>query len=202
MIDVDDFIKHYSSLFPGTENSAPWKITDALSVIVNAMIVNLESGYVINGDIAIHKGAIIEQNVIMKGPVIIGNNCFIGANAYLRGPLFIDQSVRVGPGCEVKQSIIFSGSTIAHLNYVGNSIIGHNVNFEAGAVAANHYNERSAKSISVLFNGKVIDTNTDKFGALVGDDSKVGANAVLSPGTLLKPGSIVKRLELIDQLSR
>jgi hypothetical protein len=38
-----------------------------------------------------------------------------------------------------------------------------------------------------------------KFGALVGDHSKIGANAVLSPGSILKPESVVKRLELIEQ---
>jgi len=39
----------------------------------------------------------------------------------------------------------------------------------------------------------------EKFGALVGDDSRIGANAVTTPGTLLPPRSIVRRLELVDQ---
>jgi tetrahydrodipicolinate N-succinyltransferase len=34
---------------------------------------------------------------------------------------------------------------------------------------------------------------------LVVDNSKIGANAVLSPGTILEKNSIVKRLELIEQ---
>jgi acetyltransferase-like isoleucine patch superfamily enzyme len=35
---------------------------------------------------------------------------------------------------------------------------------------------------------------------LVGDDSKIGANAVLSPGTILEQNFIVDRLELVKQI--
>jgi len=35
---------------------------------------------------------------------------------------------------------------------------------------------------------------------LVGDDSKIGANAVLSPGTILEQNSIVDRLELVKEI--
>ncbi|MBO5563850.1 MAG: hypothetical protein J5939_09090 [Bacteroidales bacterium] len=38
-----------------------------------------------------------------------------------------------------------------------------------------------------------------KFGSLVGDGCRIGANAVLSPGTILPPKTIVKRLQLIEQ---
>jgi acetyltransferase-like isoleucine patch superfamily enzyme len=51
----------------------------------------------------------------------------------------------------------------------------------------------------VFYKSTVIYTGANKFGALVGDNSKIGANAVLTPGTVLTPNSIVKRLELIDQ---
>jgi NDP-sugar pyrophosphorylase family protein len=101
----------------------------------------------------------------------------------------------------VKTSIIFENSAIAHFNYIGDSIIGKNVNFEAGSITANHYNERNNKRILVKIKTKIIDTNIEKFGALVGDDCKIGANAVLSPGTILEKKSIVKRLELIEQIS-
>jgi len=33
-------------------------------------------------------------------------------------------SCSVGPGCELKSSFIFSGSAIAHFNYIGDSIVG------------------------------------------------------------------------------
>jgi UDP-N-acetylglucosamine diphosphorylase / glucose-1-phosphate thymidylyltransferase / UDP-N-acetylgalactosamine diphosphorylase / glucosamine-1-phosphate N-acetyltransferase / galactosamine-1-phosphate N-acetyltransferase len=107
--------------------------------------------------------------------------------------------VSIGPGCEIKSSIIGKGTSVAHFNFIGNSLVGNDVNFEAGSVIANHYNEREDKRIFIKIGSEMLDTGIDKFGALVGDNSKIGANAVLSPGTLLVPGSIVKRLELIEQ---
>ncbi len=74
------------------------------------------------------------------------------------------------------------------------------MNFEAGSIAANHYNERENKRIRIKYNNTIIDTGVEKFGALVGDNSRIGANGVLSPGTILEKKSIVKRLELIEQV--
>jgi carbonic anhydrase/acetyltransferase-like protein (isoleucine patch superfamily) len=38
-----------------------------------------------------------------------------------------------------------------------------------------------------------------KFGAIVGDGCRIGANAVLAPGTILSAKTVVQRLSLIDQ---
>ncbi|HZY81751.1 MAG TPA: DapH/DapD/GlmU-related protein [Cyclobacteriaceae bacterium] len=147
----------------------------------------------------IHPTSVIEEGVILKGPVYIGPNCFIGAHAYLRGGVYLMGNNSIGPGCEIKSSVIFSHSNLAHFNFVGDSIIGSNVNFEAGAVIANHFNERSEKEISVTIANQSIKTGITKFGALIGDDCKIGANAVLSPGTILPKNSIVARLQLVNQ---
>jgi NDP-sugar pyrophosphorylase family protein len=197
---IDNFIEDFSKTFNDLSPSEPWNITNDLKNIIEKMISNLGDDYIIQDNIAIHKSATIENNVTIKSPAIIGENCYIGANAYFREGVYLDQSVKIGPGCEIKSSIICSSTAIAHFNYIGNSIIGRNINFEAGSIAANHYNERTNKKISVLYDSKIIETNSDKFGSLVGDNSRIGANAVLSPGTILIKNSIVKRLELIEQV--
>jgi len=197
---IDHFIEDFSKTFTDLSPSEPWNITNDLKTIIEKMILNLGDDYIIQDNIAIHKSAIIENNVTIKKPAIIGENCYIGANAYFREGVYLDQSVKIGPGCEIKSSIICSNTAIAHFNYIGNSIIGRNINFEAGSIAANHYNERTNKKISVLYDSQIIETNSDKFGSLVGDNSRIGANAVLSPGTILVKNSIVKRLELIEQV--
>jgi len=199
-IFIENFIKHFFSTFPGQTGLLPWEITGNLSAILNNLILQLDINFEVQDGIAIHKTAIIEQGVTLKAPVIIGENCFVGAHAYLRGGVCLDKSVRIGPGCEIKTSIICSGSSVAHFNFIGDSIIGRNVNFEAGAVTANHYNERVNKKVSVRYKSTIIETHTEKFGSLIGDNSKIGANAVLSPGTILEANTIVNRLELIDQL--
>jgi acetyltransferase-like isoleucine patch superfamily enzyme len=53
--------------------------------------------------------------------------------------------------------------------------------------------------IIINYQGQTLVTGIEKFGALVGDGTKIGANSVLSPGTILLPDSIVKRLELVGQ---
>ena len=64
---------------------------------------------------------------------------------------------------------------------------------------ANYRNEKTDKTIRFHFNGNNINTGVDKFGVIVGDDVRIGANAVIAPGAALLPGTIVKRLELVDQ---
>ena len=200
MILIDDFVSGFSSLFPEQQAWQPWEVTDCLKEIIRIRLLQLGDDYEITDEVAVHKTAVVETGAVLKSPAIIGPDCVVGAHAYFREGVFLDQSVKIGPGCEIKNSIIFSGTAIAHFNYVGNSIIGRNVNFEAGSIAANHYNERLDKRISVLYRGEVIDTGVTKFGSLVGDGSRIGANAVLSPGTILERNSIVKRLELVEQV--
>ena len=200
MIPIDHFIEDFSTTFKDLPQAEPWQITSDLKTIIEKLILNLSSDYVIEDNVAIHKSAIIENNVTIKKPAIIGEDCYIGANTYFREGVILDKSVKIGPGCEIKSSIICSNTAVAHFNYIGNSIVGRNINFEAGSIAANHYNERAVKKISVLYNSEIIETNSDKFGSLIGDNSRIGANAVLSPGTILIKNAIVKRLELIEQV--
>ena len=197
MILIHDFIKEFP--LPEQTSSSPWEITKNLPAIVNDLISQLDDSYIISDGVAIHKSAIIESGVVLKSPIIISAHCFVGANAYLRGGVYLGESVNIGPGCEIKSSIISSKSSIAHFNFIGDSVVGSQVNFEAGALTANHHNDKPDKRIYVYHNAHVIDTGVDKFGSLIGDNSIIGANAVLSPGTILPANSIVKRLELVDQ---
>jgi len=199
MITTNDFIHEFSLIFPEQVHLLPWEITNSLKKIIWKRLLQLGEDYKIVDGVAIHKTAVVEHGAVLKSLVIVGPDCVVGANAYFREGVYLDQSVKIGPGCEIKNSIICSGTAIAHFNYIGNSIIGRNVNFEAGSIAANHYNERASKRIFILYQSEVIDTGVEKFGSLVGDNSKIGANAVLSPGTILEKNTIVKRLELVEQ---
>jgi len=200
MIKITDFISLFLQVFPHLENESPWKITETIIREIQQKLNSLGEDFVIRDSVAIHKSAIVEEHVVLKGPVIISADCFVGAHAYLRGGVFLDEKVSIGPGCEIKSSIIMAHSALAHFNFVGNSILGSGVNMEAGSIIANHFNERKEKNIDIIVGTKRMSTGSVKFGALIGDDTKIGANAVLSPGTILRPQSVVKRLELIEQV--
>ena len=199
---INHFIEHFTECFERQRNFLPWEITANIQTILEDIILQLNDDYIIKDGIAIHKSAVVEDAVVLKAPVIVGEDCFIGANAYLRGGVYLGKKSKIGTSCEVKSSLIFNSSNVAHFNFIGDSIIGCNVNFEAGSITANHYNERSNKNIRVVYESEIIESGVEKFGALVGDHSKVGANAVLSPGTILDKYSIVRRLELIDQVDK
>ena len=198
--DWSAYISKFSEHFSAFTLLPPWLFTSQAIEIVTEGLLSLSSDYHIQYGVAIHKTAILENNVTLKAPVIIGSNCFIAANCYLRGGVFLLSDNSIGPGCEIKSSFIFPKSNLAHFNFIGDSIIGSGVNFEAGSITANHFNERVEKKISSLIDGRRVDTHVQKFGALVSDGCKIGANAVLSPGTILPTLSIVKRLELVDQI--
>lgn len=180
--------------------TAPWLWLSEFSSYLSQAISRLGDDYQLRDGIAIHQSAIIEDGVVLKAPAIIGPGVFIGAHAYLRNGVWLMENVSVGPACELKTTLVFPHSAFAHFNFVGDSIIGSGVNMEAGAVIANHYNERADKKISLLYGDQLIATAQTKFGAIVGDDSRIGANAVLSPGTLLHKKSIVPRLALVEQV--
>jgi NDP-sugar pyrophosphorylase family protein len=201
MINLHQYTHYFLQLFPSLHGLPPWDITASASVHILDKIKTLSDDYIIRDHVAIHKEARIEEHVIIKGPAIISAKCFIGAHAYLRGGVYLGEGVSIGPGCEIKTSFIMPRASLAHFNFAGDSIIGSQVNMEAGSVIANHYNERTDKEIKIMLDGKIFETGATKFGALVGDGTKIGANAVLSPGTILPLNSIVKRLELVEQVN-
>jgi len=86
-----------------------------------------------------------------------------------------------------------------HLSFVGDSVIGERANCEAGAMIANYRNEREDKRIRIRIGDVVVDTGVEKFGALVGDDARIGANAAIAPGAVIHARTIVPRLSLVDQ---
>ncbi|MDE6769139.1 MAG: hypothetical protein K2J78_05365 [Muribaculaceae bacterium] len=192
--------EYISSLSPFPfDNEMPWETISHLNETISGLIDNLGDDYIVNDGVAIHNTAVLGHNVTIKPPAIIGPDCFVGANSYLRNGVFLAKGAKVGISCEIKTTVMLENSAVAHFNFVGDSIIGQDVNIEAGAIVANHFNERQDKIIYVHHNGERINTGMHKFGSLIGDRCRIDANAVLSPGTLLKPGTIVKRLELIEQ---
>lgn len=179
--------------------SSPWDITSQSEAIVRQILRTVSTAeFTVSGEIAVHVTATVENGAVLKAPVILGANCFVAAGAYLRGGNWIGERCTFGPGAELKSSFVFPGTKLAHFNFVGDSILGSDVNLEAGSVICNYRNERPDKDIRVRIGGMLRSTGRQKFGALVGDGSRIGSNAVVAPGALLIPGSIVTRASLRD----
>ena len=182
----------------------PWNLLDvnerALTLIEPAVEGEVEEGAHVSGDVRICKGARIRSGAYIEGPAIIGEDSDIGPNCYIRPSTSIGSGVRIGNACEVKNSIVMDGTHIAHLSYVGDSIIGENCNLGAGTITANiRFDERH---ISVNIKGERIDSGRRKLGALIGDDVQTGINVSLMPGVKIGPGAwIAPGMTLYDDVS-
>ena len=196
---ISDYVANWATSPFGKLTDAPWVITQQAEALVHFAISSLGDDYRVVDGIAVHHSTTIEDGAIIKGPAIIGPDCFISASAYLRGGIFLERNCIIGPAAELKTSFMFAGSKLAHLNFVGDSILGSGVNVEAGAMIANYRNEKADKQIRILLDGLVIETGVDKFGVLAGDETRIGANAVIAPGAILAKDSRVGRLHLVDQ---
>lgn len=144
----------------------------------------VQKGAVLDGEnIFIDKGTLVEPGAMIKGPTIIGKNCQIRHGAYIRERVLIGNDCTVGNSTEVKDSILFPGVKMAHLNYIGDSILGNNVNLGTGAKLANLRLDK--KEIKIYYQKRKIKTNLKKLGAILGDNVSIGTNAVCNPGTIL-----------------
>jgi bifunctional N-acetylglucosamine-1-phosphate-uridyltransferase/glucosamine-1-phosphate-acetyltransferase GlmU-like protein len=179
--------------------ASPWWLTTNADAVVRALLLTLGDDYRLDGEVAIHQTATVEAGATLKGPLVVGPRNFIANGAYLRGGCWLDADVIIGPGAELKTSFVFAGSKLAHFNFVGDSVLGARVNLEAGSIVCNYRNERADKQVRVRLDGALHGTGVTKFGALIGDEGRIGANAVLAPGALLTPGSVVPRAALLDQ---
>lgn len=86
--------------------------------------------------------------------------CSIGPNAHLRPESHLGKNVHIGNFVEVKKAHIKEGSKAGHLAYIGDAIVGKNVNIGCGVIFAN-------------YNGK------SKSQTIVGDNSFIGSNSNL-----------------------
>jgi NDP-sugar pyrophosphorylase family protein len=176
----------------------PWEFTARSEHVVRELLASLSGEYSVSNEIAVHVTATVESGAVLKGPLVLGPHCFVASGAYLRGGNWVSSNCTFGPGAELKSSFVFSGTKLAHFNFVGDSILGSDVNLEAGSIICNYRNERASKEVLVRHGTKLLGTGVQKFGAVVGDHCRIGANAVVAPGALLTPHSVVARGSLRD----
>ena len=180
---------------PKWENEdAPWEILDvSKGEGVGAQICRLIGD---DGAIFIHQTAKVAESAVIEGPCYVGSNVEIRHGAYLRKGSWICDGSIVGNSSEIKNSILLPGAKAPHFNYVGDSIIGANVNLGAGVKISNVRNDRGLVYVR-LFSGEIVQTNLRKMGALIGDGSQIGCNSVTNPGALIGPNSMINPNETV-----
>lgn len=179
----------------------PWSVVKTNKMILNNLKKKnkgkKEKGAVLKGKVKIGEGTIIKSGAYIEGPVLIGKNCKIGPNCYIRGVTTIGNNCHIGNGVEIKNSVVYDNTNIAHLSYVGDSVIGKNCNFGAGTITANLRHDN--KNVKSMVKEELVDTGMRKFGCATGDNVKTGIGTLIYPGRKIwanqktKPGEKVKK---------
>jgi bifunctional UDP-N-acetylglucosamine pyrophosphorylase/glucosamine-1-phosphate N-acetyltransferase len=159
----------------------------------------------IGSDSVIHPGTVLSGNTVIGQDCIIGpsahiTNCTIadevaitystlvdskvgrattvGPYAYLRPGTEVGQEVKVGDFVELKNAKIDDGSKISHLSYVGDAVVGKNVNIGCGAITVNY--DGFSKSTTEIHDD-----------AFVGSNVNLIAPVVIGKGAYVVAGSTV-----------
>lgn len=158
------------------------KASDASKSLKKSIAGKICKNVFTEGNLVLGVDSIILPGTRIEGNVFIGKNCKIGPNAYIRGNTLIADECHIGM-CEVKNSIILKGSNVPHFSYVGDSVIGENVNLGAGTNLANlRFDD---KNVKVELNGEKLDSGRRKLGALIGSNTKIGINCSINCGIII-----------------
>jgi UDP-N-acetylglucosamine diphosphorylase / glucose-1-phosphate thymidylyltransferase / UDP-N-acetylgalactosamine diphosphorylase / glucosamine-1-phosphate N-acetyltransferase / galactosamine-1-phosphate N-acetyltransferase len=145
----------------------------------------------ISGPVYIDEGALVEPTAMITGPCYIGPKAEVRHGAYIRGNVYVGAKCVVGHTTEVKGAVFFDGAKAGHFAYIGDSILGRNVNLGAGTKLANLKITDGDVYFRDPKTNAQVSSGLRKFGAIVGDDAQTGCNAVLAPGVLMLPKTAV-----------
>ena len=182
----------------------PWEILTANKMIMDswqessiAKTATLEANVTLHGIVRIEAGAIIKSGAVLEGPCCIGERSYIGNNSLIRSYTSVGKNCSVGSGVELKNCVVMDNSQIGRLSFVGDSVLGENVDMGAGCMTVNRTVDW--KPISVKNGKRPIGTGMTKLGAFLGDGVVVGAGNTLEPGMVVAPGKILPACYSVTQ---
>jgi bifunctional UDP-N-acetylglucosamine pyrophosphorylase/glucosamine-1-phosphate N-acetyltransferase len=174
----------------------PWNVLDANRFVMKtyqhakiASTVKFEGNVTINGPVQIEDDVVVSGNTILNGPCYIGKGTYIGHNVLVRSNTSIGANCVIGYGVELRNCVLFDHVKVGRLSFVGDSVIGSNVEVGSGIMTVN--NSMTGKSVTVSINSEDVDSGLEKLGAFVGDNAKIGASNTLAPGTIIPAGTFV-----------
>ncbi len=182
----------------------PWDFLDMIQKTLQEEITHtvispsasIAKSSIIDGPCIIEDDVTIDDFCKIKGPTYISKGSFIGMSSLIRNCMMGNET-RIGFNCEIAKSYFAGNAKIAHQNVILDSIIGKNVWFGGYSGTANVLLNRRNIRYDIGGNGKLVDTGTDHFGAVVGNNCAIGASVIILPGrqvphnTVIQAGTIV-----------
>jgi len=122
-------------------------------------------------------GTVIHANTLIDS-AIIGEECQVGPFARIRPESELADKARVGNFVELKKTRLGPGSKANHLAYVGDALVGADVNIGAGVITCNY--DGANKHLTEIGDGAFIGSDCQLVAPV-----KVGAGATIGAGTTL-----------------
>jgi bifunctional UDP-N-acetylglucosamine pyrophosphorylase/glucosamine-1-phosphate N-acetyltransferase len=181
------------------EISYPWDLIKANRFVLDKILTgkgsfiassaDIQQPSRIEGSVHISEGVVIRPHSTIRGPTYIGPNTYIGNNVLVREYTALGSNVLVGFGVEIKESLIFDETKIGRLCFVGDSVVGRNVDIGAGAQLVNR--PLAGKTITSIIKGNEEIVPRVKYGAVIGDGASLSPNVSVYPGVKIGVNSIV-----------
>ncbi|GAB3488857.1 LbetaH domain-containing protein [Nocardiopsis coralliicola] len=145
----------------------------------------------IDGAVIVEPGATVDAGAVIIGPALICRGAYVG-RGLVRDHTVIGPGSKVGYSCEIARSLILAESRAMHFVFIGDSIIGSQVNVGSSSVLANLRVDRpvvepAVDELSVTVADAKVGTGQTKFGAVLGDRVQLPALTSVAPGTLIGP---------------
>ena len=150
---------------------------------------SIATSSIIEGPCIIEDGVTIDDFCKIKGPTYIGKGSFIGMSSLIRNCM-LGEKTRIGFNCEIARSYFAGHDKMAHQNVILDSIIGQGVWLGGYSGTANVL--LNNQNIRYELNGQLVDTGTNHFGAVIGNNCSVGASVIILPGRQVPSNSIIQ----------
>jgi bifunctional UDP-N-acetylglucosamine pyrophosphorylase / glucosamine-1-phosphate N-acetyltransferase len=132
-------------------------------------------------DCQIGDHTVIRENSVLEKSQI-GPDCVIGPFARLRPGTYLDEGVHIGNFVEVKNSEIGSHTKACHLSYLGDAVIGTNVNIGAGTITCNY--DGTNKHQTTIGDHSFIGSGTELVAPVrIGRGGTIGAGSTITKDT-------------------
>lgn len=149
----------------------------------------------ITGEVILDSGVKVLDNAVIQGPCYIGKNSIIATNALVRES-HIGNNSTIGFCSEIARSYIGDNVSV-HTSYIGDSVIGNDVNFGAGTAIGNlRFDE---KEILVNIQDKKVNSGLKKLGIITGDHIRIGINTSFMPGRKVGSNSFVAPASVVSE---
>ncbi|MCL2606247.1 MAG: bifunctional UDP-N-acetylglucosamine diphosphorylase/glucosamine-1-phosphate N-acetyltransferase GlmU [Coriobacteriia bacterium] len=160
------------------------EIENDVDILPNTIIARgakIASGCVIGPNSRIYgadiaKDCKVEESVVMDSSM--GERCVVGPYAYIRPEVELGNDAKIGTSVEIKKSLVGDGSKVPHLSYIGDAILGKEVNIGAGTITCNY--DGVKKSQTRIDDGAFIGSDTMLVAPL-----SIGKNSITAAGSTI-----------------